>query len=131
MARYRPPDHLPSSVLERQDFQAACADQDLGQVLAIASKWGGPGFTPSHIARRCEMTVSQVQAYINGVRQAQHVNIFERVADGLHIPGHMLGVSRRSWEGEPSIAEPDTDHADSRMAVAGVGATLSGVTVGL
>ena len=126
MARYRPPDHLPSSVLERQDFQAACADQDLGQILAIASKWGGPGFTPSHIARRCEMTVSQVQAYINGVRQAQHVNIFERVADGLHIPGHMLGVSRRSWEGEPSTAQPDMGHADSRLAAAGVGAISSG-----
>lgn len=126
MARYRPPDHLPSSVLERQDFQAACAGQDLGQVLAIASKWSGPGFTASHIARRCEMTVSQVQAYVNGVRQAQHVNIFERVADGLHIPGRMLGVSRRSWEGEPSIAEPDTDHADSQLAAAGVSATLSG-----
>ena len=126
MARYRPPDHLPVSILERQDFQVACADQDLGQILAIATKWGGPGFTASHIARRCEMTVSQVQAYISGVRQAQHVNIFERVADGLHIPGHMLGVSRRSWEGEPGTAQPDMGQADSRLAAAGVGAISSG-----
>src|SRR5436189_3210450 len=108
MARYRPPDHLAGSILERQDFQAACADQDLGQILAIASKWGGPGFTPSHVARRCEMTVSQVQAYVKRQRTAISMDIFERVADGLHIPGRMLGITRRPWE-----SAPDGQNADS------------------
>lgn len=31
-------------------------------------------------------------------RHAQHMDIFERVADGLRIPGPMLAISRRFWE---------------------------------
>lgn len=126
MARYVPPDYLPGAVLERPDFQAACADRDLGRVLAIASKWSGPGFTVSHIARRCEMTISQVQAYIKGIRQAQSIDIFERAADGLHIPGHMLGMSKRLWESQPGTAELDADHGESQQVPAGAGAILSG-----
>ncbi len=39
---------------------------------------------------------------------AQKVKVFERVADGLHIPGHMLGIGRRPWETElPQVEDPD------------------------
>jgi tetratricopeptide (TPR) repeat protein len=44
------------------------------------------------------MTIGQVQEYIKRGRQAKDLKIFERVADGLHIPGNMLGVTRRDWE---------------------------------
>jgi tetratricopeptide (TPR) repeat protein len=98
MTRYRPPDYLPSEVLARPDFVAACKRRDLGKILAIANKYGGPGFTVSHLARRCEMTITQVQDYIKRGRQALSLDIFERVADGLHIPGRMLGMTRRPWE---------------------------------
>lgn len=104
MVRYHPPEHLPPDVLARPDFVAACAHRDLGGILRIAQKWGGAGFTVSHLARRCEMTVSQVQDYIKHGRHARSIEIFERVADGLHIPGQMLGVTRRPWE--PEAAGP-------------------------
>src|SRR5260370_31381621 len=100
MPRTPPPDYLPAEVLARPDFVKACRQRDLGQILAIAMKYGGPGFTPSHVARRCEMTVSQVQAYVKHRRTAMSMDIFERVADGVHIPGRMLGITRRPWEGE-------------------------------
>jgi len=98
MATDRPPDHVPPEVLGRNDFAEACASRDLGRMFVLANKWGGVGFTVSHIARRCEMTVSQVRDYMKGLRQAQHVAIFERVADGLHIPGSMLMINPRPWE---------------------------------
>ena len=98
MARYRPPDYLPPDVLARPDFRAACADRDLGSIFAIAAQRGGPGFTRSHIGRRCEMGVSRVIDYIEGRTQAEKIEIFERVSDGLHIPGAMLGISPREWE---------------------------------
>lgn len=101
----RPPDYLPRDVLERPDFIAACQARRLGDILAIANKWGGPGFTVSHIARRCEMTVSQVQDYVKGGRRTQSFGIFERVADGLHISGRMLGMNRRPWESEDDVAD--------------------------
>lgn len=98
MARNRPPDYLPPEVLARPDFQAACDDRDLGAIFAIAAQRGGPGFTRSHIARRCEMGVSRVIDYIEGRTQAQTLDVWERVGDGLHIPGAMLGISPREWE---------------------------------
>lgn len=101
MSRFRPSDYLPAEVLARPDFRAACAYRDLGAIFAIAEKWGGAGFTRSHIARRCEMGVSRVIDYIEGRTHARSIEIFERVCDGLHVPGAMLGVSRREWEESP------------------------------
>jgi tetratricopeptide (TPR) repeat protein len=118
MTRYRPPDHLPSEVLARPDLMAACQRRDLGKILAIANKYGGPGFTVSHLARRCEMTVGQVQDYIKRGRQAQSLDIFERVADGLHIPGRMLGMTRRPWEGQAAENNPADITSDASSAAA-------------
>ena len=112
MARYRPPDYLPAEVLNRPDFIAACKRREMGRILAIAEKYGGPGFTVSHIARRCEMTVSQVQDYIKRRRQAIKLELFERASDGLHIPGRMLGMNQRPWEAPPAEA-----HGQSTPAV--------------
>jgi tetratricopeptide (TPR) repeat protein len=121
MTRYRPPDYLPSEVLARPDFITACKRRDLGRILAIASKYGGPGFTVSHLARRCEMTVTQVQDYIKRGRQALSLDIFERVADGLHIPGRMLGMTRRPWEGQPADNKSDAIASDAATPVTPAG----------
>ncbi|MDQ2710233.1 MAG: hypothetical protein M3Z25_22575 [Actinomycetota bacterium] len=87
MGRQLPADYLPSHVLARPDFIEACARRDLGRILQLAKQWGGVGFSASHLAGRCELTVSRVQDYIGGRVRAQRVDMFERVADGLHIPG--------------------------------------------
>jgi tetratricopeptide (TPR) repeat protein len=112
MARYRPSDYVPHEVLVRPDFIDACKRRDLGAILDIASKWSGAGFSPSHIARRCEMTVSQVQAYTKHGRNAMSVEVFERVSDGLHIPGKMLGMDDRPWEDR----KPAVSHQPSAPA---------------
>src|SRR6266487_1023130 len=129
MVRYRPPDYLPRHVLSRPDFIAACEVRDLGAILGVAVKWAGVDFTVSHVARRCEMTIGQVQAYIKGTRQAQSIDIFERVADGLHIPGTMLGIVRRSWEidgSDPSArGHAAGSHTDIDIDAAAESADLS------
>lgn len=98
VTRQRPADYLPPQMLTRPDFMQACARRDIGEVLRLAKQWGGVGFTSSHLARRCELTVSRVQDYINGRVRAQRVEMFERIADGLHIPGAMFDLAARSWE---------------------------------
>ncbi|SFJ91066.1 hypothetical protein SAMN05421835_110172 [Amycolatopsis sacchari] len=148
MARQRPADHLPPEVLARADFRQACAERNLGEVLRLAKRWGGVGFTASHLARRCELTVSRVQDYINGRVQAQRVEIFERVADGLHIPGEMLDLAPRSWEtstrhvrpvadashtqpssedGDPSVLRRDFMKLGAGLAATGLAAQLPGL----
>ena len=108
----RLPGHLPAHVLARPDFIAACAARDLGAIFRIAKKWAG--FTHSHLCRRCEMGISQIADYVEGRRQAQSVNVFERTADGLHIPGSMLGMMPRPWEGTGSSAESAQQSAPGR-----------------
>ena len=98
VTRRRTPDYLPRDVLARPDFAEACAGRKLGAMLRISLAWGGPGFSKNHLARRCQMTPSQVQDYMARGRTALSLEIFERVADGLHIPGRMLGISDRPWE---------------------------------
>lgn len=102
--RHRPPDFLPTYVIEHPDFADACGRRDLGEIFRIAIERSGPGFTPSHIARRCEMSVGQLQKYTNYGRQAQSVSVFERVSDALHIPSQMLSIARRPWEDEGDIS---------------------------
>ncbi len=110
MVRHRPPDHLPREVLGRAEFANACDRRDLGAIFRLATKWGGVGFTKSHIARRCEMSVGRVGDYMTGDKQAQSIDVFERVSDGLHIPGDMLGISRRPWEEAGDITALPEDH---------------------
>jgi tetratricopeptide (TPR) repeat protein len=76
-------------------------------MLRVARQWGGVGFSASHLARRCELTVSRVQDYVSGRMQARSIEIFERVADGLHIPGALLDLAPRPWESAPAAAATD------------------------
>lgn len=121
MARQKPAEHLSATVLDRPDFVAACASRDLGKVLSIAIKWGGPGFTASHVARRCSLGVSRVGEYIAGKRQAQSVDVWIRVADGLRIPGHLLNLGARPWEDEgDSVDRREFISLGSRVAASTV-----------
>ncbi len=93
--RERLPDYLPDELLGQPDFIAACRARDLGRIFSAAME---SGFTVSHLARRCEMTAGQVTAYMRQGRQAQELAVFDRVSDGLHIPGDLLGMGPRTWE---------------------------------
>jgi hypothetical protein len=117
VARQRPPDFLPEIVLARPDFMRACAERDLGSMLRIAKQWGGAGFSSSHLARRCELTVSRVQDYVSGRVQARSIEIFERVADGLHIPGALLDLAPRAWESTVVAVTAQTSTTDGDSSV--------------
>ncbi len=97
MARYRPPDHVPPDLLGNADFVRACARRDLGALFRLTNMQY-PEFTVSHLGRRCDMSVNQVGDYMKRGRTARDLSIFERVSDGLHIPGRMFGINPRPWE---------------------------------
>lgn len=124
--RNDPPPHLPVAIRDRADVMQACADRDLGRFFnLIRNLTDGPAqFTASHIARRCEMTPTRVGEYIAGKYKRPTVDVIERVADGLHVPGAYFGLSPRPWEREdrrPGAAEaptapPDKGPARSHLA---------------
>ncbi|GAA1499827.1 hypothetical protein [Streptomyces synnematoformans] len=74
----------------------ACRERDFSQIFRLMRR---AGMYPALIARRCELTPSRVGEVIEGQRVVKDMSVIERVADGLRIPGHMLGLARREWEG--------------------------------
>lgn len=87
---------LPTRLLAEPEMIAACAARDFTKVFGLAKARGG--FHVSRIARRCELTPSRVGEVISGRRTITNMSVIERVADGLRIPGHMLGLAPRDWE---------------------------------
>lgn len=124
MGRVRPPDHVPRAILQRPEFIDACERRDLGTLFSLIMRWGGPGWTASHIGRRCALGLSQIADYRSGRRRATSVEVWERVADGLHIPGQLLQLGERPWESED---DPVDRRAFMRVGtgVAAVGLTGS------
>lgn len=102
---------LPPRLLADPEMIDACRARDFTRVFRLVKTRAG--VYPSMIARRCDLTPSRVGEVMAGRRQLLHMDVVERIADGLRIPGHMLGLARRPWETpaalttverEPSVA---------------------------
>lgn len=87
---------LPSALLTSPEFQLACQERDFGKIFMLCKRKAG--VYPSRIAALCGMTPSRVGEVMSGRRTVAHINVIERVADGLRIPGAMLGLAQRAWE---------------------------------
>ncbi|MFD0272736.1 hypothetical protein ACFVHB_02355 [Kitasatospora sp. NPDC127111] len=87
---------LPSRLLADPEMISACAARDFARIFQLAKRKGG--FHPSRIARACELTPSRVGEVMRGKPKITNMDVIERIADGLRIPGHMLGLADRSWE---------------------------------
>ncbi|MEU8131909.1 helix-turn-helix domain-containing protein [Streptodolium elevatio] len=89
-------------------MREACAERDVGAIFALARDRAGMSL--SRLARLCEMTPSRVGEYIKGRARVRQQHVVERVADGLRIPGEMLGLAPRPWEADADAAtEPGAD----------------------
>lgn len=96
MTDYVPPAALPPHVIEREDMRAALARHDFGTVFTLARKWGGISFTK--IADACGMKTDRVGIVAKGEGRITTIDKIFAVADGLRIPGALLGLAPRPWE---------------------------------
>ncbi|MDH6122729.1 hypothetical protein [Kitasatospora sp. GAS204B] len=96
---------LPRALLADPEMIAACRVREFGVVFRLLKQ---AGIYPSVIARSCDLTPSRVGEVIAGKRKIEKIDLVERIADGLFIPGHMLGLAARAWEG------PTADGATAR-----------------
>ncbi|MEU0838178.1 hypothetical protein ABZ370_01725 [Streptomyces sp. NPDC005962] len=88
------------------EWQDACRKRDFTRIFQLVKLKAG--IYPSRIAARCGMTPSRVGEIMAGRRALAHIDVIERVADGLRIPGGMLGLAHRPWEIPSSAPEPAT-----------------------
>ncbi|MBF9068331.1 hypothetical protein [Streptacidiphilus fuscans] len=96
MTESMPTPGLPSRLLADPEMIAACKVRDFADIFRLAKVKAG--FYPSRIARLCELTPSRVGEVIAGSRKITNMTVIERIADGLRIPGHMVGLTPRDWE---------------------------------
>ncbi|WTX00862.1 hypothetical protein OG216_46335 (plasmid) [Streptomycetaceae bacterium NBC_01309] len=97
---------MPDWLLGRDEMIEACAARDVGAIFRLAKRY--TGCYNSRLARLCGLTPSRVGEYISGRSRAQQQQVIERIADGLCIPGHMLGLSPRPWEANGLARAPES-----------------------
>lgn len=88
------------------------------------------GTTQAQIAAATGLTQGRVSKLMSDVQmRVMHIDVIERIADGLQIPGAMVGLAARSWETgeqEPKESEQGEDHVLRRTALRAGGALLMG-----
>ncbi|MET9806967.1 hypothetical protein [Streptomyces halstedii] len=102
------PGLLAPDVLDRADVRAALAEHDFAAVFTLIKKWGG--LSQNRIASACQLTPGKVSTIISGSQCVTSFDVVCRIADGLGIPGGLLGLAPRPWEGKRTPAqhsEPD------------------------
>ncbi|TXL90454.1 helix-turn-helix domain-containing protein [Streptomyces sp. IB2014 016-6] len=109
---------LPPELLTSPEWQRACQQRDFASVFRLVK--AKAGIYPSRVAALCGMTPSRVGEIMSGRRGLAHIDVIERVADGLRIPGAMLGLAHRPWEIPPPAAtvQPARRRSVQRAATA-------------
>jgi transcriptional regulator with XRE-family HTH domain len=79
----------------------ACAERDMGAVFRMLNS---RGVSTRRIAAAVDITQGRLYDYMNGKSRVEKLALFEQIADAFHIPGHLLGLARRSWEPPPAHA---------------------------
>lgn len=96
------PSPLPPHLLTRADVRDALARHDLGRLFHLVRKWGGISYL--RIADVCGIKPERVGRLARGEGRVTSYDKIAAVADGLRIPGHLLGLAPRPWEDEPPHA---------------------------
>ncbi|MEU2134247.1 helix-turn-helix domain-containing protein [Streptomyces sp. NPDC018352] len=90
------PGLLAPDVLDRADVRAALIEHDFAAVFTLIKKWGG--LSQNRIASACQLTPGKVSTIISGTQRVTSFEVVCRIADGLRIPGALLGLAPRAWE---------------------------------
>ncbi|MGA6157831.1 XRE family transcriptional regulator [Stenotrophomonas sp. NPDC087984] len=81
-------------------MQGACATRNFREIFRLVNRRTGSSHAVIASAVG-KMTSARVSDIIRGVRGIRGQQVIERVADGFGIPGEMLGLPPRPWEGSP------------------------------
>lgn len=96
MTGYVSPAALPRHVLDRADTRDALARRDFGRVFALAHKWAGISYLK--IADACDIKPERVGKLAKGCGSITSYDKIATIADGMRIPGELVGLAPRSWE---------------------------------
>ncbi|WP_405675730.1 hypothetical protein OG292_10170 [Streptomyces sp. NBC_01511] len=90
--------------LDRADVRAALIEHDFAAVFTLIKKWGG--ISQNRIALACQLTPGKVSTIISGGQRVTSFDVVRRIADGLRIPGTLVGLAPRPWEHQQQTQHP-------------------------
>jgi transcriptional regulator with XRE-family HTH domain len=88
------PIELPDWAWERAEVRQALCARDIGAVFRCVQRYAGA--SQARIATAAGMTQARVNEIINGRREVSRLDVYERIANGLHMPDdarHLLGLA--------------------------------------
>jgi hypothetical protein len=83
--RITDPIMVPASFWQRPDTAAALRSRDVCRLFHLLRQYAGASQTRLAIA--CGLTQGKVSTIMSGTRQVTALDVFERIADGLDMPG--------------------------------------------
>lgn len=124
--RNRPPNQLPPAVRDHPAVIAACQQRDLGRLFRTVNNLTEEPerFTATHLGILCQMPTTRVQDYMRGKHATPALDTLTRVADGLRIPGHRLGLAPRPWERAAPGTQPHNRLTDPPPPAPPTGPTI-------
>jgi len=81
---------IPDAFWVRSDVIDALRSRDIGRLFALLRQYAGASQTRLAIA--CDMTQPKVSGIMRGIARVETLTVFERIADGLNMPGHARSV---------------------------------------
>ncbi|MER5781079.1 helix-turn-helix transcriptional regulator [Streptomyces mobaraensis] len=93
-----------AGLLDDARFTDACARRDMGTVFRMLNH---RGVSTRRIAESAGISQGRLYDYMNGKSRVEKLSLFEEIADGLRIPGRLLGIARRPWEPQSPPVETE------------------------
>ncbi|QYX34534.1 hypothetical protein K1J57_16930 [Nocardiopsis sp. MT53] len=92
---YTPSAALPAELLAREDMQRALQEHDFATVFQLARRHG---ISFGKIGASCGVKAERVGRIARDLVRVTSYDKICEIADGLRIPGHLLGLTPRPWE---------------------------------
>lgn len=106
-----------ATLLERVDFRNALRERDFGTAFRLLRQH--QGITQAQIAAATGLTQGRVSKLMSDEQmRVMHIDVIERIVDGLRIPGSMVGLATRSWEEDPERDDSEQGEEDMRRRTA-------------
>ncbi len=107
---------IPDSLWQRAEMIEALRRRDIGRVFHLLRQYAGASQTRLAIA--CDMTQPKISGIMRDTAKVETLEVFERIADGLNMPGPARIALGLAPKAPPVTSSPDASRQPQRPDIA-------------